>query len=66
MNDEEYGTCNCCGKSAPLSRKYFYYSIHCDCCNGDKHFHIVKHCENCTPKPPENIRISLEMLPDET
>lgn len=64
MNEQEFGECDCCGKKTTLSRKYFNYSIKCDCCNGDEHFQIVRHCENCIPKPPENVKIILQIQPN--
>jgi hypothetical protein len=56
----EIGKCDCCGKDGTLSRKYYYYDVKCECCNGDTHFEIIKHCASCIPRPPENIKIVLE------
>lgn len=56
MGEIEVGTCSICStKQVTLSRKYYYYDLDCSCCNGDKHFHIVRYCENCEPKPPTAI-----------
>jgi len=55
----EFGKCECCGKESTLARKYFYYSIKCNCCVG-KHFAFVRHCETCVPKKPDKVRIILE------
>ena len=62
MGDIEYGLCDICKEETTLSRKYYYYDIPCDCCNGkkDKHFEIVRHCFLCEPKPPRVISVSLE------
>lgn len=63
MSDaSEFGECDICGKEAVVTRKYYNYNIKCDCClSGGKpmHFHIVRHCADCTPKPPEYIRPKL-------
>ena len=56
----EYGRCDCCGKDALLQRQYFDYDIKCDCCVGDKHFEMVRHCSNCTPRIKTTIKITLE------
>ena len=64
MAEQELGKCYGCGKEAVLSRKYFYYSVECGCCGGEKHFEAVKHCEDCKPRPPTTIRVYLEINPD--
>lgn len=57
----EYGKCEICGKETYLDRTYFYYPIHCECCGsvdsfGQKqHFVMVRHCNNCSPKIPNEI-----------
>ena len=57
----EIGTCNICGKTnIQLVRKYYYYKIQCKCCgakhkNVNVHFELVRHCNNCNPKPPRRI-----------
>ncbi len=64
MNEEPVGVCDCCGSISSLTRKYYYYSIHCDCCVGKKHFKYISHCKKCIPKPPATIKITLEIQPD--
>ena len=32
MGNGEFGKCEICGKDAILERTYFYYPIHCECC----------------------------------
>jgi len=61
MGDIEFGKCDICGKEAPLSRTYFIYDIHCECCGckedgRDMHSELVRHCENCVPDIPQNIK----------
>lgn len=59
----EHGTCDVCGQEAVLSRHYYHYSIKCKCCLSSGkpiHFHMVRHCSNCTPKPPKSIRPILQ------
>lgn len=61
MGDIEFGTCDVCGKEAPLERTYFYYHIHCECCgskdkDGQKqHFVMVAHCKDCPAPMPTSI-----------
>ena len=57
MGDVEINKCDICGVPKQVSRKYYYYNIHCDCCNSKKspHFEIVWYCNNCTPVPPRKI-----------
>lgn len=60
MGDIEFGKCDICGKEAPLSRTYFIYDIHCECCGckedgRNMHFKFVRHCENCIPDIPQSI-----------
>ena len=61
MGGVEYGKCEICGKEAILSRTYFKYPIHCECCgckdeNGQNiHFEMVMHCDKCVPKVPTEI-----------
>jgi hypothetical protein len=54
--DIEYGACEVCYKEAPLSRKYYHYDIKCEC-HSPKHFEIVRHCKDCTPKEPKTTKI---------
>lgn len=51
----EYGTCEICGKDNQLYRTYLYYNIRCECCPGDRHFEIIRHCNNCIPEYPIKI-----------
>ena len=60
MGDIEFGNCDICGKEAPLSRTYFIYDIHCECCGckedgRDMHSELVRHCKNCVPDIPQSI-----------
>lgn len=32
MGDIEFAKCDVCGQEAPVSRKYYYYDVKCDCC----------------------------------
>lgn len=57
MNENEYGTCDICGKEGVLNRKYYHYPIDCECCGGTTHFEIVRYCQNCTPVPPYRISV---------
>jgi len=58
----ELGRCSICGKDRPVSRKYYYYDIKCECCNGkdDDHFEIVWHCNLCKPVPPEIVSLVIK------
>lgn len=60
--DIEYGNCDVCNDKSSLNRKYYYNDIKCSCCNSkkDDHFEIVRHCNNCEPKAPNNINVSIE------
>lgn len=64
MSDQEWGVCDCCNKNRALSRKYYYYSVDCDCCRGDKHFQFVSHCSECTPKEPSRVETYHDIKPD--
>lgn len=59
MGDVEFAKCDICKNEDHVSRKYYYYDIKCDCCNGkdDNHFEIVRYCKDCLPKPPYNIKL---------
>lgn len=66
--DIESGTCDICkAESVPVSRKYYYYDIECDCCNSkeDDHFEIVFYCKDCKPKPPSQVTCVLSPLEDD-
>lgn len=59
MSDMEQGTCAMCNTPrVPLTRKYYYYAIHCECCNGN-HFEYTQHCKNCTPKPRKFVSAAM-------
>ena len=63
-NSQEFGKCDICGKEAVLSRTYFYYDIHCQCCGckedgRDMHFECVHHCKDCVPDVPKVIKPEL-------
>ena len=60
MGEIEFGKCDICGKESPLSRTYFIYDIHCDCCGckedgRDMHSELVRYCKNCVPDIPQTI-----------
>lgn len=60
MSELEFGKCEMCGKEAPLSRTYFVYDIHCECCGckedgRDMHSELVRHCKDCVPDIPQVI-----------
>lgn len=61
MGDIEQGTCDICKQDKPLQRKYYYYDIKCECCRTEEgqHFEIVFHCNDCIPKPPLRVKVSL-------
>lgn len=54
----EYGKCEICGKETSLSRTYFKYGFKCDC-HFPTHFDMVRHCADCTPKPPDRTTVTL-------
>lgn len=62
MSDIEKSVCDICGNVKEVNRKYYEYSIPCDCCNRkeDYHFEIVRYCSECTPKPPGRISVVLQ------
>ena len=62
----EVGKCEVCGKeNVPLQRTYFRYPIPCEC-HSPKHFHLVRHCKDCTPKEPREVKVTMstELLKD--
>ena len=64
MGELEFGKCDICGNEAPLSRTYFVYDIHCQCCGckedgRDMHFELVRHCKDCVPDVPRTITPTL-------
>lgn len=61
MGEIEFGKCDICGKESGLSRTYFYYNIPCECCGckedgKNMHFVMVRHCEDCVPDVPKEIK----------
>lgn len=59
MGEVEYGKCEICGKETYLSRKYYHYNIKCECCS-PTHFVLIRHCKDCIPKPPMEIKVYLK------
>lgn len=57
--DIEIDKCGTCKQVKPVSRKYYYYDIKCECCNNN-HFVIVKHCSDCLPVEPTHTKIELK------
>lgn len=61
MGDIELGFCYMCNKrNIPISRKYYYYDIQCECCictYEDKRVHVecINYCADCEPKPPKKV-----------
>lgn len=65
MGDTEIGTCDIClAMEVPLLRRYYYYPVKCECCNGkdDNHFEIVKHCSTCNPLPPKKVVLVIKPI----
>lgn len=64
MGEIEFGKCEICGKETSLKRTYFrYYTGNkCECCgtSDNTHFILVRHCDECTPKPPATIKVELK------
>lgn len=67
----EYGKCEICGQETYLTRTYFYYPIHCECCGskdneGQKqHFEMVRHCYKCPAKMPTEIHPLIKAMDGE-
>ena len=58
MGDVEVGKCGQCHRSdVALQRKYYYYDIDCDCCDGTEHFVFVRYCSNCRPVAPTLLMV---------
>lgn len=56
------GKCDICGKdNIEIQRKYYHYDIKCEC-HSPRHFEIVEHCKNCTPKPPKKTTVYIEPI----
>ena len=62
-NMTERDTCDICKTYTYVKRQYYIYDEICDCCS-PKHFEVVRHCAECTPKPPKHTSITytLEQL----
>jgi hypothetical protein len=59
--DVEFGQCELCGREAELKRRYYHYDIKCDC-HSPNHFELVRHCADCTPKPPEKTTVTIKPM----
>ena len=57
----EYGACEICGKEAQLERTYFRYNIPCEC-HSPRHFEMVRHCADCVPKMPVEIKPMIKAM----
>ena len=64
MGEQEYGKCDLCGKESVLARTYFDYPIKCEC-HSPRHFEMVKHCDDCVPKMPKDIKVKLRGMDGE-
>lgn len=62
MGDIEIDYCDICHEKTQVMRKYYNYNINCDCCGGQYHFEIVRHCKNCEPKPPKWIKAEVKPI----
>lgn len=65
MGDIESSKCDICKlENVMVSRKYYYYDIKCDCCNGKEgnHFEIIRYCSNCIPNPPQKISVYIQPI----
>lgn len=58
----EISHCDICHKKTQVNRKYYYYPIDCDCCVGQYHFEIIKHCKDCAPEPPKKISVIMNPI----
>ena len=65
MSEQEVDKCNTCMITSMVSRQYYNYDIHCDCCCGSQHFEIVRYCKKCDPSPPQIVTIKLRIQPNE-
>lgn len=56
----EVGRCEICGKeNVQLERKYYRYpNVQCEC-HSQCHFEIVRHCKDCKPVEPKEIKVIL-------
>lgn len=63
MGSQEIGTCSVCQKEGPVNRKYYNYPLYCECHLTNKHSEYVYHCRNCQPKPPNSVRLVLDIKP---
>lgn len=60
--DQELTRCSICGHKSVVERKYYYYDINCECCNGKHHFEIVRYCSKCKPEPPLKVIASVKPI----
>lgn len=54
--DVEFGICDICRTKSTLKRKYYYYGLKCEC-HSSEHFELVRHCNNCEPREPEETKV---------
>lgn len=57
MGEIEFGKCEICGKEKQLRRTYYHYAIRCQC-HSPNHFELVRHCNDCEPKPPGETKVT--------
>lgn len=57
----EIAICDICGNLKPVNRKYYKYDIKCDCCSCHHH-ELIRHCNECVPKPPNKVSVELHPL----
>ena len=56
----EVSKCEICGKeNVQVNRKYYYYEIKCGC-HFPYHFELIRHCKDCEPRPPRDIKVQLD------
>jgi len=65
MCEIESGICEICGNEGPLLRTYFYYGIKCDC-HSPEHFELIRHCQDCVPKPPNMTTVYMKPVTKQT
>lgn len=56
---QEFGCCEVCSKPNNLIRTTFHYDIKCEC-HSPNHFVVVRHCKDCKPKEPREIKVTLK------
>ena len=62
MGEIEIDYCDICHEKKQIERKYYHYPVNCECCGGQYHFEIVRHCFDCEPKPPKWIRAAVKPI----